>query len=618
MAAQQKTILIIGGGVAAFAAAVALIEANNKNNPVRFKIHIITQAHRWGGKASSWRGGATGAHVDLGMWPPDFTLSHGFHLIFDESYYRNFWYTLRQAWREGTTDSHQPLETLLYSNHHETLVYQKPNVICRLQAAPGLLVPGSHLRAYGTELRTRGGWSIKELQSIQNVIFREVFRYPTFDTLLKIDEKVDPISRKRYPDVGFKEWCLSRGLEKSVIDNGFFKFVYDASFVSPFEMETAAAIKTCWAVMHNFKATRWYYVQGGYSEELFNPIHHYLHRQEEFSCTMLEELQQFIKRNGHITGYVSRQVEDHPDSSQPRKVPDPETLQKYERLRATGKLDSMIHDVKDEFDCTKPPVNADYFISTLPLENFWDVLKASQMTEEFPKIGKLINDHGKRKPPKSVATVNIQVWFQDRVMDSNLKNFIAGLSPLPALVDYKNFLPMYADDRRWPGSILELNGSVEELKKRYPNEVAKFLKIPEPAIQPTDVDRIEFGKRILHDIAEMHGFHELQKAVKENAFLEVEDWKGRKRWNGTKKVPPFLWWNVHEHNSYFVTSPGTLFNRPAPRTQYDNLLLAGDWTRNGIDLPCMEGAARSGRMAALEILKKEHCPGLIEVFDPLD
>jgi hypothetical protein len=631
MLPQEKTVLIIGGGVAGLSAAVGLLEANQKHNPVKFKIHIITQAHRWGGKASSW-GGGKGAHVDLSMWPPNFTLNHGFHLIFDEGYYRNFWYLLRRAWDGSKSPPRRSLEELLYSNRYQALLHEAPeNVICRLQAKPGYGIPGSHLRAYLGELRRHGGWSIKELHSVYDVIFREIFRYPTFRSLLELDNKVDPYTGKRYPDVGFKDWCLARGLEKSVIDYSFFKFIYDASFVSPFEMEAAAAIKTCWGVLHNFRATQWYYLQGGYTEDLWNAVFRYLNEQPEFSCTMLEELRKLVPDGARIASYESRQVLAHPDSSQPRKKPSDETLHKYKELQKSGKLKVIIDSIDDEFDSKEPPQEVDYYISTLPLENLWNVLNASKITEAFPNIGKLYTGHGMHKAhlvegnvsasgsvPSTVATVNLQVWFQRRVTDPTLKNFIAGLPMLPAMVDYKNFLPMYADDSQWPGSILELNGGVEELCRQFPREMAKFLKIPGDPIQPTDDYRIEFAKTILVHMAEQNGFPDLKKSVEEEAFLEIDNWPDRTLWKGTRKIPPLLWWNVHESNSYFVMSPGTLFDRPTTCTKYKNLFLAGDWIRNGIDLPCMEGAARSARMAVVEILKRERCTEMIEVYDPID
>jgi len=631
MRAEEKTVLIVGGGVAGLAAADALIEANQKQSSVKFKVHIITQAHRWGGKASSWVGGK-GAHVDLSMWPPDFALNHGFHLLFDESYYRNLWYLLRRAWSLSQTVPSRSLEEILHSNNHETLVYQSPeNVICRLQAEPGLILAGSHLRTYFNELRQRGGWTIQELLSIQDVILREVFRYPTFRSLLEIDNKVDPYTRKKYPDVGFTEWCRARGLEESVINDSFFKFIYDAFFVSPFEMEAAAAIKTCWGVLHNYNATQWYYVQGGYTQQLWDPVFRYLKEQRgEFSCTMLEELHKFVVEGSRIAGYVSRQVQSHPDSSQPREEPSEETKEKYAALRASGKLKVIVDSIDDEFGSVPPPKKVDYFISTLPLENLWDVLQDSDMTRMFPNIQKLYEGHAQTKfqlaprkaaragkVPAMVWTVNLQAWFQQRVTDPGLKNFIAGLSPLPVMVDYKNFLPIYQSNSRWPGSVLELNGSVEALSEY--RELAEFISdIPENSIQPTDDRRIEFAKRLLIDIAVKNGFPKLKKAVEENAFLEVDDWQGRNRWGGTTKIPPLLWFNVHENNSYFVVSPGTLFDRPTVKTPYDNLFFAGDWIRNGIDLVCMEGAARSARMSVVEILKKENCWDLIEVYDPTD
>jgi Flavin containing amine oxidoreductase len=50
---------------------------------------------------------------------------------------------------------------------------------------------------------------------------------------------------------------------------------------------------------------------------------------------------------------------------------------------------------------------------------------------------------------------------------------------------------------------------------------------------------------------------------------------------------------------YVLALPGTLRHRLRPHeTGYDNLVFAGDWTRNGLEVGCAEGAVMSGLQAA--------------------
>jgi hypothetical protein len=57
--------------------------------------------------------------------------------------------------------------------------------------------------------------------------------------------------------------------------------------------------------------------------------------------------------------------------------------------------------------------------------------------------------------------------------------------------------------------------------------------------------------------------------------------------------------NVAPSERYVLTPAGTVADRLAPGDSgLANLVLAGDWTRNGIDGGCVEAAVRSGRQAA--------------------
>jgi hypothetical protein len=65
------------------------------------------------------------------------------------------------------------------------------------------------------------------------------------------------------------------------------------------------------------------------------------------------------------------------------------------------------------------------------------------------------------------------------------------------------------------------------------------------------------------------------------------------------RLPPELppWQIVKERRATFAATPEQNAKRPGARTQWDNLLLAGDWTATGLPAT-IEGALRSGRTAA--------------------
>jgi hypothetical protein len=607
----EKSVLIIGGGVAALAAAVALVESNkNPKNDIKFKIHILTQAHRWGGRASSWHGSLKGPHMDLTMWPEDCVMNHGFHAVFHERTYANFWPTFSKPWeKEDPPGSHQTLKSKLCSNRGEVLVYER--ILVRLENE-GLLV--------GLKNFVRlmdGGWHPWELVSFRNVIVDEVNKYRTFKDL---HSGID-----RYANDEFRDWCVKKGLESSVFRKQLFKMIYDLSYVSPYPLDAAAALESLWGTSRE-GAAEWFYIDGGITQQIMDPLAEYLRRSGYVTWTMLMNFKQFCvsQDKNSIEGFVATPVKGHPD----RSLPDSSRPTEVEELSLAGLSGLLPH--KDAFgvrikpcDCVLPfrktikstirekcddpsqgrPAN--YYISTLPIDNFWSVIKASEISSSFPKVEKLATDP---QFPRPVATVNLQAWFKKKVVPDDWDNVVAGLEPLCVLVDYKNLLSTYKDDNTWPGSVLEINGSAKELENFYPLDYKNLGKPQEPGT-------ISFAIKILKDIAQNYGLPDLLRAVETKDFLVRDDWPGRTPWDG-KKIPPLLWINSHDHNGFFVTAPGMLQYRPEIKTPYENLFLAGDWTKNGVHVPSMETAARSGRMAALEVQIKAGCTELIQVYDP--
>jgi hypothetical protein len=63
----------------------------------------------------------------------------------------------------------------------------------------------------------------------------------------------------------------------------------------------------------------------------------------------------------------------------------------------------------------------------------------------------------------------------------------------------------------------------------------------------------------------------------------------------------------------FINTIGAWSNRPRPKTQIQNLYLAGDFVKNAIDLACMEGAVSSALEAAAQILRDHGETGSLPV-----
>ena len=595
----ERSVLVLGGGVAALAAASALVEHNLTkagSGGTRFRITVMTSEEIWGGRASSWPGGIERDRLDekggieafdFRSWAPELPLNHGFHAVFDESTYVNFWYTLQLA---GLAPDELKGRTLI-SNEREILVHEaETNRVCRLQVHSPDRYPypfNSHLTEAAWAVFRHGGWSIREVLSFGLKVMTEVLRYRDFDQLADLD---------LFQRISFLKWCRDRGVQESVLQKMMFKFLFQGTYIAPHVMDATSGLMGLWVILRHMDAARWYYINGGITEKLIQPIADFI---ERHGVTLQRRrLATALRTNKDLSAI---------EGCESRKV-------------GSDGADGLAIDTFD------------YYINTLPLDSTTVLLEKSgyggppNLLEGFPDIKALRLDERFVGP---TGTVNLQAWFQEPGLlsdtgspDGDYRNVIAGLEPLCVIVDYKNVLPMYRDDPRFTGSVLEINGSLDELQQP---EHFGYFECDSRFGRPDEARTIEFARAIMLDLADRYKFPKLKRAVENDAFLHWPgQWAGRKHWSGRgDRIPPFLWKNNDPYNRFFVTGPGTLQYRPwvwrkeypgeylalrpadypGPRGYPRNLFLAGDWTRNGFDVPCMEGAARSGRMAALSVIK---------------
>jgi hypothetical protein len=160
---------------------------------------------------------------------------------------------------------------------------------------------------------------------------------------------------------------------------------------------------------------------------------------------------------------------------------------------------------------------------------------------------------------RSVSTLSLQMWLKDPT-PGRIDGSIAALPlPLGYLIDYKRMVPEFAADPRY-GAALEWVGQEE-------------------------------GYQSLSD-------EELIGAARQT-LGKVPGFIGTER---SPMVHVALRRNRANHARYLLTEPGTWRFRPTVKTPVERLFLAGDWVRNDIETPSMEGAIRCGREAARAVL----------------
>lgn len=107
----------------------------------------------------------------------------------------------------------------------------------------------------------------------------------------------------------------------------------------------------------------------------------------------------------------------------------------------------------------------------------------------------------------------------------------------------------------------------------------------------------------LHLVGQEAGYEGLDdEAVLERSLANVRRIPGFESMDREGVLAWRLIRNRAPHERYWNGEPGSLRFRPWPKTSVEGLFLAGDWVRNSVDFPSMEGAVRSGREAALALM----------------
>lgn len=298
---------------------------------------------------------------------------------------------------------------------------------------------------------------------------------------------------------------------------------------------------------------------------------------------------------------------------------------------------------------------ADLVVSTLPPANLAWMLADSQLGPELEPLRASMAELARH----TNETINLQVFFRERIElpfpkyhppEADPPFCISGIEgPFTILADLRRALSperfqevrIAPGDGPFDGTAWDLVGAYAELFTHNPSiragrqwpsavqdELAAMLHDPgdhdpegrdeRPWAYDWETGRPQpvFGE-VLAERSKSYGEVWRNKAAPLivattlRQLLSLPGWDPAERAKLESAITEGRYWwalarNCHEHNKFISTEPGVFELRPHARfeTRAENLYLAGDWTRNGSDLICMDATVASGYHAAAAILER--------------
>jgi uncharacterized protein with NAD-binding domain and iron-sulfur cluster len=608
---RRKTrVLVLGGGIAALTAAHALTDTESRR--ATYDVRVLVQGHFLGGKGASTRDPAFGER----------NIEHGIHVLF--GFYHNTLRLLRNVYDEAArpcdvkpstfNEAFKPEHTIVFHDgtcHQEVTLPETPS---GYGAGPTSL--SDQLKALESLVSRLVGAPLSGIitsalfPSLGNKMAREIVAFAA--TLLKgvlEDVVIGGCSFDDLDDQDFREWMASHrifGLP-DVSETAIMQVPYDGVFAYEGRDQTrprlsaGIAARGLLKLVSDYEIAPYFAMTAGMGECVFAPLYEVLKRRG-VTFEFLSKVKEVTIDGGRVAEVAyARQAEvvAGPMAYNPMisagRIPSFRPTPDLTQLVSPAPIDGK-DPYSDSVTCQSGPdvrlrvdTNFDWVVCALPAPVTANVLRGHLDYRPLARI----------KSIPTVATLHVQTWFNNATSALGWTSRAQVLGGFPQPLNSMHMRDAYLSIESWIG----------------PEIPRGLLYMSGPFGAGWDVDASDPPSR-----------ERAEAAARAEAYTFVRDELWRAMPSAKIGTPPYfderflfaptaphkpmtdqvVRANIDISSRYVLASPGGLRNRPATASSgVANLRLAGDWTRNGIDIPCVEGAVVSALAAASSILSEE-------------
>lgn len=610
--ATKTKVCILGGGLGGLATALALTETEALRD--RFDVRVLAQGHRLGGKGGSWRN-------------PDPRYSsrieeHGIHVIF--GFYHNFLRMLRGVYEDAARtpatfpmrfeDAFSPRWDITFDDGtdkgFEFTFPELPEDWGRGVPTIGDLVKILADLLYRLLNPSTLSETLTELipnfllpPNLQNPIRAQLFEFTSILVKGTIAEiALSPKSFDDFDGIDFRAWMKKHGASDAILNGPVTQIPYDGVFAYPGPdtnspmLGAGLAIRGLLRLAFFYETAPYFVMNAGMGECVFAPIYEVLKArgvaiefftkvtEVHMAGTVCDKV--VLQRQAKVTAGVAAYDPIVPIATARGSVPawtrdfDPAQLDGGAAL--VGK--DFFSDAEPYFVSTETlaiGTDFDHVVCALPAPVTSRVLTGIAGNPELSAIGAI----------PTVCTMQVQMWSDQKSEDLGWKYGSVALGgffqPLDTMLESTRLLPvepwpapgpqslMYACGPFTPGwggdpTLPAFHTAMDTAARTMARTFAKdnWVKVYSNA----DAGGGELDFSVVYSPAPPPLDHF------DDAYVRA---------------------NVNRSDQYVFCAPGGLVNRPRPTAATrKNLHFAGDWTRNGIDVPCMEGTTMSALYVA--------------------
>jgi uncharacterized protein with NAD-binding domain and iron-sulfur cluster len=601
---RRRRVLVIGGGCGGMAAAWALSRGTEERRA--YDVTLLQPGWRLGGKGATGRDLRRGARI----------LEHGLHLWL--GFYRTAFGMMKDVYDSWDRPSHGPLRSL------ETAFSPLLDVVLaaggedrlelwpvRCPPLPGRpWDPPSSLSDAPRTLAASIAW-------LRSVLAGDAFGDdPSARRLRQSSELASAIGRGLLLDVGparggdfaarwsaldahdLRAWLRRHGASEAVADSPPVRALYDLGFAYPDGRSGAgrgavaagAALGTLLKIFGGYRGAPFWRMNAGMGDTVFAPMYEVL-RERGVRFQFFHRLERLrLDPSGRAIASVDVGVQAAARGGYRPLVPlDDARLRVWPDQPRGDQLDEV---AAGDLEADDGPViqrrtwtmGEDFDFVVLAVPSTVHRRFASELMEASPRYRRMVeNTH-------AVPTIAAQWWLSRRPSSLGWAGTPPVLTGLPGLLRTWADMSEVLDAEAWP---------------QRPAGVAYFCNVAPPELFG-ETDRAA-GARFVADRVRAW-------AAREGRTIWPNASDGRGGFDDGALFAPhgeepwayqYARANVAGWERYVLSLPGTIQHRLGPaESGFENLLLAGDWTRNVINGGSVEGAVSSGVEAAHAILER--------------